>query len=133
MNQTGNATAVWVQYDATYTISDIQSNRYLSGTGWQTAQKIETDDTGSTDYPCVAIDNHNNTIVLWAQGIGSVYSILTNRHTPDKGWGEAATIENDDSGHAGFPHVAIDNDGDAIAIWSQWDGTHTNIFTNRYW
>jgi hypothetical protein len=133
MNQTGNATAVWLQYNAANTITNVQSNRYLSGTGWQTAQKIETDDTGSTDYPCVAIDNHNNTIVLWAQGIGTVYSILTNRHTPDKGWGEAATIENDDSGHAWLPHVAIDNDGDAIAIWSQWDGTHTNIFTNRYW
>jgi hypothetical protein len=42
-------------------------------------------------------------------------------------------FETDDSGWTYMtPQVAIDADGNAVAVWHQSDGTRTNIWSNRY-
>jgi hypothetical protein len=48
-------------------------------------------------------------------------------------WGEAELIETDNAGYAKFPQVAVDDSGNAIAVWSQFDGTRLNILANRYY
>lgn len=43
------------------------------------------------------------------------------RHVPGLGWGSAVTI--DRSGDSGIidPRLAIDGDGNAVAVWTQFD------------
>ena len=41
-------------------------------------------------------------------------------------------IETDNAGHAFDPQVALDADGNAVAVWHQSDGTRRNIWANRF-
>ena len=126
----GNAIAVWYQFDGTR--DNIWSSRYVIGTGWGAATLIETDNSGDASNPQVAVDGSGDAIAVWQQDDGLRYNIWSNRYVVGTGWGAAALIETDNSGGASNPQVAVDGSGDAIAAWCQYDGTRTNICSNRY-
>ena len=122
IDASGNAIAVWSQSN------DIWVNHYIPNFGWGTAQLIESDD-GSAFSPQIAIDTKGNAIAVWTQDNGSHYSIWANRYTASNGsWGTAQLIENDDTGNAYSPQIAIDSNGNAIAVWEQSGG----IWANHY-
>ncbi|PCJ88349.1 MAG: hypothetical protein COA54_03545 [Thiotrichaceae bacterium] len=126
----GNALAVWSQSDGTRT--NIYSNRYVAGTGWGTAELIETDDAGNALVPQVAIDANGNALAVWYQSDGTRLNINSNRYLAGTGWGTAELIETDNAGPAADPQVAFDSAGNALAVWEQFDGTRNNIWSNRY-
>ena len=183
MDSAGNAIAVWSQSDGTGRHS-IWANRFSLISGWESAEKIEKDDTGSARYPQVSMDSagnaiavweqsdgvrHNiwanrfsfraggwssadtieknsgfayspqvsmdskgNAIAVWSQSDGTIRNIWANRFTPANAWGSAEEIESDDSGNANFPEVSMDSKGNAIALWSKFDGIKNNIWVNRF-
>ena len=47
-------------------------------------------------------------------------------------WGTAGLIETDNVETANVPEVAVNANGNAVAVWRQSDGTRTNIWANRY-
>ena len=126
----GNALAVWSQWDGTRT--NIWSNRYTPSGGWSTPERVENNDAGETQDPQVAIDASANALAVWQESDGKRINIWANRYTPSGGWGTARLIETNDAGDALKPQVAIDPSGKALAVWSQSDGTRTNIWANRY-
>jgi hypothetical protein len=125
----GNAVAVWGQWDGGQ--GNIYSNRYVVGIGWGDAELIETGDQGAHD-PQVAMDADGNAIAVWVQtdSTGTDANIWSNQYVADVGWGEAQPIETEDGFELG-PQVAVDGDGNAIAVWEQWDAT-PSIWSNRY-
>jgi hypothetical protein len=127
----GNALAVWVQDGAT-AFYDVWANRYTPGSGWGTAALIETDDAGSGGSPEVAFDVSGNALAVWMQSDGTRFNIVANRYTAGSGWGTANLIETDDAGSANEPQIAIDANGNALAVWYQSDGVRSNIWANRY-
>ena len=126
----GNAIAVWQQSDGTR--YNILANRYTPASGWGEAELIETDNSGWAEHPQVAVDPNGNATAVWSQSDGTLYNIWANRYTPVSGWGTAGLIETENSGDASEPQVAIDANGNAIALWHQWDGIRYNIWANRY-
>jgi uncharacterized protein YbdZ (MbtH family) len=128
MDGEGNAIAVWNTWDGT--LYSIWSNRYVVGEGWGLATPIETDDM-SAEFPQVAMDGEGNAIAVWQQSDGSRFSIWSNRYVVGEGWGLAQPIETEIFG-ASSPQVAMDRDGNAIAVWEQADGTQWNIWSNRF-
>jgi len=126
----GNAIAVWHQFDSTH--SNIYSNRYVVGAGWDSAELIEIDDSGNAESPQVAVDDSGNAIAVWFQSDGTHTKIYSNRYVVGEGWDSAELIETDDVGDAYLPQVFIGSSGDAMAVWSQWDDTRSNIWSNRY-
>ncbi|MBU1158607.1 MAG: hypothetical protein KKE24_04635 [Candidatus Thermoplasmatota archaeon] len=130
LDDSGNATAVWQQSDGVR--YNIWSNRYVIGSGWVGATLVETDDVGSAYHPEVAVDESGNAIAVWYQDDASCYSIYSNRYVVGTGWGAVTPIETSDLGNAYDPQVAVDDSGNAIAVWYQYDGAHNNIYTNRY-
>jgi hypothetical protein len=46
-------------------------------------------------------------------------------------WGSAELLETDDVGWAREPKVAVDDSGDAVALWEQFDGIQWSIYANR--
>jgi hypothetical protein len=126
----GNAVAVWYQSDGTR--NNVHSNRYVVGTGWGTAQLIETDNTGNVNQPEVSVDGVGNAIAVWYQYDGTRWNIWSNRYVVGTGWGSAQRIETDNSGDAEYPTVSMDGLGNAIAVWYQYDGLRTSIWSNRY-
>lgn len=126
----GNAMAVWYQSDSGY--NSVYANRYTAGSGWGTAEKIETTDSGDADKPQVAVDSDGNAIAVWHQTDGSVFSIWANSYTVGSGWDTPTLLETDDSGDAYDAQVAFDPEGNAIVVWEQFDGSYYSIWTNRY-
>ena len=113
MDDSGNALAVWMQGD------DILANRYSGADGsWGTATIIETED-GSAHLPNIAIDSNGNAWAVWVQSHDSEFSIWANRFSVDNGsWGQAVLIEQIDN-DAIHPEIAVDNSGNALAVWAQ--------------
>jgi hypothetical protein len=127
----GNAIAVWNQSDGTSFYS-IAANRYVNGTGWGTAELIETGNAGPAYNPQIAFDAIGNAITVWYQYDGTRNNIWANRYTRGTGWGAAVLIETDNAGDAYSPQIAFDASGNAIAVWYQSDGTGSHIWANRY-
>jgi hypothetical protein len=48
------------------------------------------------------------------------------------GWRTAEPIETNDAGDARTPQIVFDANGNAIAVWQQFDGQRTNIWSNRF-
>jgi hypothetical protein len=134
----GNALAVWYQDgDATAGFrTDIWSNRYTAGVGWGTAVLIETDNTGSALYPRIALDAGGNALAVWEQDGDPTaavrYDIWSNRYTAGPGWGTPVLIETNNSDNASAPQIALDANGNALAVWYQFDGAADGIWSNRY-
>ena len=128
----GDALAVWWQFDA-FGQGNIWANRYTSGAGWGTPELIETDNSGSASDPQVSIGANGNALAVWYQNDGNnVASIWSNRYVSGVGWGNSELIETNDAGSAVGPQVDIDTNGNALAVWYQFDGTRNNIWSN-YW
>ncbi len=125
IDSAGNAMAVWAQ-GGLFINDNIWANRYVAGTGWGTAQLIETNDLTAFS-PQIAIDSAGNAIAVWVQGGVRNQSIWANRYVAGTGWGTAELIETNDL-TAGSPQIAIDSAGNAIAVWPQGG----DIWANRY-
>jgi len=125
----GNAVAVWQQSDGTR--DDIWSNRYTPTDGWGAAELIETD-AGDARWPQVAMDSNGNAVAVWQQSDGTRDNIWARPYTPGNGWGTRGPIETKDAGSATRPQVAMNPNGNAVAVWQQSDGTTDSIWSNRY-
>jgi len=125
-----NAIAVWTQDEGTR--FNIWSSRYTPTGGWGIAERIEADNAGSAIRPQVAIDPSGSALAVWSQDDGARLNIWANHYTPTGGWGIAERIETDNAGSASDPQVAVDPNGNGIAVWHQPDGVRTNIWSNRY-
>ena len=126
----GNAIALWAQDDgAGY---DIWANRLVAGFGWGTPMLIGGANQGSPERPGLAVNQTGDGFAVWQQWDGSRYNVWASRFVVGSGWGLASLIETNNSGSAYAPQVAVDQSGDAIAVWSQSDGTRYNIWANRY-
>lgn len=70
-------------------------------------------------------------VVMGMPACGDVGSGDASRPTP-KSWQLADRIEADSEQEADDQQVAMDAVGNAKVVWEQSDGTHTNVWANRY-
>jgi hypothetical protein len=129
VDASGNAVAVWYQYAANY--YSIYANRYVIGTGWGAAALLEAANGYAAD-PQVVMDRNGNAIAVWKQHDGTAMSIYTNRYVLGTGWGAAGALLEATNGAADRPQLAVDDNGNVIAVWEQYDGTANSIYANRY-
>ncbi len=132
VDSNGNAIAVYGKNDGTR--NNVWAKRYVAGSGWGTPTLIENYDAGNTVASQIAMDPSGNAIVVGRQFDGVRWNAWANRYNAVNGsWGTATLIEtNDGNIDTGALVVTMGHGGDAIAAWSQYDGTHYNIWTNRY-
>jgi hypothetical protein len=121
----GIATTVWEQGDS------IWSNHYTPSIGWGAAVPISSAEH-SAAFPQVAVDSDGNATAVWFGLSDGVEKVWSNRYTPSTGWGTPVLIQIDDRQDAMFPTVAVDLNGNATAVWMQFDGNLINIWSNRY-
>ena len=131
----GNAIVVFWQHQGGRV--DIVANRYANGTGWGTAAAIESDGSGDTSAPQIAMDAAGNAVVVWAWASASgppfAFNVWANRYTAGSGWGSAGPIDSTNASTANpAPHVALDGAGNAIAVWHRPDGSWDSIWSSLY-
>ena len=137
VDESGNAIAVWVVYPTftwngeTIVTSVIGSNRYEVGSGWGDPSLLGINATANATEPQVAVDGSGNGMAVWRQYDGNYRSVWANRYEAGSGWGTATPIEAV-SGNSSYPQIAMDRDGNAIAVWGRYDDGPNSIWSNRY-
>jgi len=130
VHASGDATVVWHQSGAAG--NDIWANHYDVGSNmWTAPVLLETDDTGDAVNPQIAGDAAGNAMAVWRQSDGTYNNIFANRYVAGSGW-QGATLIESNSGTAGNPSVAMDINGNASAVWAQFDGSFDSVYDNRY-
>src|SRR4030095_4297738 len=101
--------------------------------GWGTATSFGLNFTPKAQFPKIGMDPNGNAVAVWQQGDSAgVQSIWANRYDVGSGgWGTATLIENNPRA-ASLPQVGMDNNGNAVAVWIQNDGTFDRMWANRY-
>ena len=146
----GNATAVWTQYDGNPGLpatsrSNIRSNQYRAGTGWGTDRLVSIDNSGNAYEPTVATNTEGNTIVVWRQSTLWRYGTVNLWYTTfsrEKDWSQPGKVSDEiywggDEGYQGritsTPVLNMDGSGDAVVLWD-FENTETsnNIASSRY-
>jgi hypothetical protein len=116
----GNAIATWNQDNGNGN-ANIWVNRYVAGTGWSGASVIQS---GTLDsfYARVAMNSTGRAVVVWSQFDGITYRVWANRYVPGTGWAGPTQLQSV-SEYGYGPAVAMDETGNAIAIWSQYNNS----------
>jgi len=132
VDESGNAMVVWFQRNADR--DDIWANRFVSCCTWGTPTLIETDDTGSLQYPQVAVDPSGNATAVWhgAQMGSSDFLIGGNRFVPGAGWGTVGLLGEPADARGSDARVTVDRSGSATAVWSQFEGINHHTRANRF-
>jgi hypothetical protein len=98
---------------------------------WRAAAAIAQGTTLSSATPSVAVDSRGHAFAVWVHADGGTESIWFNRYVPGMGWGAAEQVRTRLRGRASNPQVAIDEQGDALVVWSQVDGARRTVWASR--
>jgi hypothetical protein len=126
----GNGLAVWQQLDGWH--YRIGSNRYTAGAEWGTATLIENSISFNSVEPQVAFDATGNALAVWHQYDTTQYSIWWSRYTAAGGWTKAAQLHLAGTGEAVLRQIAIDPNGNALAVWVQGEELTLDVWSGRF-
>jgi mRNA-degrading endonuclease HigB of HigAB toxin-antitoxin module len=91
-------------------------------------------DGSNAGGPVVAMDDNGNAIIAWYQLDGGIYKVYKSEYRSGA-WTHPASI-NDyislDGSDAYTTDVKMDNNGNAIILWSQSDGIYSAIYKSEY-
>ncbi len=134
MDDNGNAIIVWSQSDGSN--YQIFKSEYRSGT-WTHPSSLTDNispDGQDASTPQVAMDDNGNAVIVWYQSDGSNYQIFKSEYRSGS-WTHPASLSDNispDGQNASLPQVAMDDNGNAIIVWSQYDGSNYQIFKSEY-
>jgi len=140
VDQSGNAMLTWLESgDAPW--KRVWAKKYNSRSDtWGTAILVETN-TVSDDAknPRIFADKYGNFTVIWVQGDRNVWPfrnhIWANRYSSKtNSWGIPQMIDSSFySEYAGaYLQAAIDDSGNIIVVWNEWNSVKGNLWANRY-
>jgi len=130
MDGSGNAMAIW-QENEVAGAGTVSANYYKAGLGWGNPSLVSTVLASGTSDPQISMNSIGYGIAAWVQGNGTNTMIYANRYAPGSGW-RTSNLISSSSSFVANPSVAIDRDGNAIAVWDQGDTPPRNIHAARY-
>ena len=130
MDPDGNAIAVWAEVVNGRPI--VYSDQFIFDSFWTGPTVIQS----SSDYagsPQIAFDSFGNAVTIWALGdiVTLKSSMSADYRAAGSGWGQEIPIS-ERTGYVSFPDLAVNADGEAIAVWWQVDGNTKSIYANHY-
>jgi len=115
----GSALAVWSEYDGS-TLSVWASCFHLP-TGWTCPELLQTDDAYSGGTACIGMDESGRGLAVWYQKRDIRYEVWAKPYDPDTGWGEPTRVHGNEGEDSFHPHLAMDAEGKALAVWMTGD------------
>lgn len=126
----GNVTVVWGQnVGPSYW---IYSRQYQPALGWTPPEVIQEDTSLYAIRPWVATGGHGRAMAVWTQSDTNYVNVSASLYVPGAGWGPTELIEDDDSVNPSYPQVAMDADGNAVAVWRVWASPIYDVWANEY-
>ena len=143
MDNNGNALIVWKQFDASGACiggdcPSVYRSEYRAGS-WSTPTSAGVLAAGTNQYastPRAAMDDNGNALIVWRQAWSGGDGIFMSEYRTGV-WTQPTSTANhispSGSGQtAQNPQVAMDNNGNAIIVWQQSDGSANQIFKSEY-
>lgn len=142
MGDNGDAIVVWQQLDNSSdcsgsACSQVFKAEYRSG-NWigpiSLSDHVSLDGTNAIS-PHVAMDDNGNTIVVWSQSDGVSTNRIYKSEYRNSQWSEPGDLSESISPSGGTvfePQVAMDNNGNAIVVWPQFDGSYEQIYKSEF-
>ncbi len=131
----GDAIIVWEQEDNNMDLQVFRSE-YRNGT-WSDPANLDDNispDGQAAEAPQVAMNNMGEAIIVWSQSDGTTSQIFRSEYRNDS-WTDPVDLMDNISpaGQNAFaPRVAMNEDGEAVIAWHQFDGTNIQIFRSEY-
>jgi uncharacterized protein YpmB len=141
MDNNGNAIIVWEQPDGGHpggaAFSQIYKSEYRNGAWTHPASLSDHISPGGTPAgkPQVAMDNNGSAIIVWYQyDSDNNFQIFKSEYRNGSWTNPASLTDNNspDGSSAYYPNVAMGNNGNAIIVWHQSNGTNEQIFKSEY-
>lgn len=127
VDRLGNAVSVWSRFDGNYSI--VQGAKLPYGGSWSAPVNISSSGANA-DSPKIAMDDLGtigNAVAVWHRFNGTNFIVQSSELHQGGSWSPATNIT--PSGQdALIPNVAVDPNGNALAICARYDGTD---FTSR--
>jgi hypothetical protein len=129
----GNATAVWTT-GPQFEYGFVQTATHPAGGSWSQPVAL-SDESEAAALPHIASDSQGNLTAIWDSG--GEEGIIQSKTRPAGGeWSSAAVNVSSEDGLSSYPQIAIDGQGDVVAVWQQKDihagsGFHYFIQTAR--
>ncbi len=129
----GNATAVWT-IGPQFEYGFVQTATHPAGGTWSQPVAL-SDESEAAALPHIASDSQGNLTAIWDSG--GEEGVIQSKTRPAGGeWSSAAVDISDEDGLSSYPQIAIDGQGDVVAVWQQKDihgasGFHYFIQTAR--
>ncbi len=120
----GDALAVWAVSDGTaYGVTSyvVQVAIRPAGGAWHTAETISAPGE-SSDEPSLAVDARGDAVIAWEAYNGAHFNVLATVRPAGGSWRPPVDLSSNEWPGTGRPKVAVDEAGDAIAVWSRSGG-----------
>lgn len=141
VNGSGDAFAAWTQVVVTgtdehgipHTRGINWVNNFTTNGGWQTPTLLQDANGFNSGDVSLASDDAGNALAIWSESNGSFYRIYTNRYQANVGWVRRKVIDTTNTVAATNPHVVVDANGSALAVWEQVDAAgNVGIWSSRF-
>ncbi len=122
----GNATAVWEDKGTGEVL--ITGATRPAGGKWQMPVAISKAGANANE-PRVAVDSAGNAVAVWERFEGEEFVEASMKPAGSAAWGKSVALTEPETGK-GEPagqQVAIDEHGEAVAVWSRTNGTHNFV------
>lgn len=133
MDVDGNALVTWTQSDGA--AIDLWSNRFDAATKtWGGAQRLASSIGVRGAVADMAFDAAGNAILIWvSSNAGGTRNLQASRYdAAAAAWQAPALLETDEDNSVGGGRLAVDRAGNALVVWSQFDGAWVSLFSARY-
>lgn len=142
IDDSGNATAVWSQFDYAGNHWEVLTSRSLSGGSWSPPQRLSADNVNAytrlgqftwsdNGGSWLDMDSSGNALAVWYQHDDPNYNVYAAQFD-GVAWGNSYRLDPDNTGMAFEPRLAMSANGQAAAVWSQNDGEGLFYKTRLY-
>jgi PKD repeat protein len=125
VDASGTAVATWSRWDGVHQV--IQAAVRPPGGEWPSV--ASTISVGDAYAPDVALDGKGGAVAVWRSNSGGPHSIVQAAYRAAGGAWQSPTSLSALGQNAYDPHIAVDGDGNALAAWDRFDGTHQVVQT----
>ena len=127
----GNALVIWWRQGA---LGDdgVYYKSYDATDGWGDEGWLIPCDLDETPYPDVAMSDTGTALMLFLLDDGSFDDVRAAVYEHGNGWGPSEQLNSDTLGSVGDVSIAMDGDGNGLAVWAQTDGMKADIWGVRY-
>jgi len=134
LSPSGHGAAIWPQGPTS--AFDVWANCYDGAADqWLEAVKLSTESSTSLPSPQIAVGTNADGFAVWSETSGTARSVRVQRLQAELGFSGGLTLTTDttaDPPQNSPPQIAVDAQGNAMAIWDVHEGGQYSVWAARF-